>query len=694
MKKIIKRIICIVLAIAIAVVSFGSVTLASETDTLYKTMYNVNEDDVTKTAYNKEIIPNNFSVESKEVVGNEKHYLTWNNVGIDNPYDYKVEIYSIVYIKYKYSEQALTAEQLDNTEWQEMAFPVIHSVDVDASDCGTVINYSDVKAAYSNSDFIYYDKDVLRDKILMPLEKVINLVLSFMTRTQFDGFKDFNDVFYAIDNGVDGVSVANYFQVGRVKYYARYVSKHSKKQLLQPDADGYYHYYFNFVPIEYNTNYLETKDKYGNVIGRYGVYNPVTFEKYEFVSSERLYILAGINGNSDYINEEFTRQLNGSYNITLYEMTLQAGYVLYDSNGWVSDIKNKGYNIGNPKNSFGGRNIYSGKTYKGSNEDEAKALKKIDVSNITNLDQFYVDTNIPVNFEDKNKSEISDWIKNGVYSYDTVTVGKFIENDTQIINVKPSPSPTPDTSSSPDVIIVPPSSTTTPKPTPTPSRYPGTGDDYTDTNVHDDNTDMSDVVHWLKMIYNRLGKQFEQFKIINTVVEKLDDIISNQKKMIDSFSGSNDTGTDSDNNDVVKYLKKIYNVLIANMVTSAIKDVMDYVNSFVQDVGQGISDAADTVYETASNTFPLSVIFIPKLVFETLSHDPVTPNKKISFSKPANKICGVNVPEYKFEFQLDLKDFNDLAKICRNCIVIVFLFGMVNYTADVVRMINDTVGSD
>lgn len=685
MKKIIKRIICIVLAIAIAVVSFGSVTFAAET-TLYKTMFNVNQDDVTKTAFNKEIIPNNFSVESKEVVGNEKHYLTWNNVGIDNPYDYKVEIYSIVYIKYKYSEQALTAEQLDNTEWQEMAFPVIHSVDVDASDCGTVINYSDVKAAYSNSDFIYYDKDVLRDKILMPLEKVINLVLSFMTRTQFDGFKDFNDVFYAIDNGVDGVSVANYFQVGRVKYYARYVSKHSKKQLLQPDADGYYHYYFNFVPIDYNDLYLEVKDDYGHVIGRYDRFLPSSLEKYEFISRERLYLYVDINRNSDYILMEYTRQPNGSYEITSYEMLLVANYRLKSQ--FNSEIESNEYNIGQYKY-YG---IYSGKTYLGSNEDEAKSLREIDISNMTNVDQFYLDTNIPVNFEDKNKSEISDWINDGVYSYNTVTVGKFIENDTQIINVKPTPSPTPDVSSSPDVTTAPPSSS--PKPTPTPSRYPGTGDDYTDTNVHDDNSDMSDVVHWLKMIYNRLGKQLEQFQIINTVVEKLDEIISNQKKMIDSFSGSNDTGTDSDNNDVVKYLKKIYNVLIANMVTSAIKDVMDYVNSFVQDVGQGISDAADTVYETASNTFPLSVIFIPKLVFETLSHDPVTPNKKISFTKPVNKICGVNIPEYKFEFQLDLKDFNDLAKICRNCIVIVFLFGMVNYTADVVRMINDTVGSD
>lgn len=688
MKKIIKRIICIVLAIAIAVVSFGSVTLASETDTLYKTMYNVNQDDVTKTAYNREIIPNNFSVESKEVTGNEKHYLTWDNEGIDNPYDYKVEIYSVVYIKYQQCTEDMTPEQLANVEWSELALPVIHSVDVDASDCGTVINYSDVKSSYGN---LIYEST---DKTLKFLSVVANHILSCVAQTQFDGFKDLNQVLYAIDNGVDGVLIANYMRVGRVKYYARYVSKHSKKQLLQPDADGYYHYYFDFVPMEYNSNYLETKDEYGNVIGRYGCYNPGTIEKYEIVSSERLYIFAGIDGNSVYINEEFTRQQNGSYYETLYEIPLDADYMLCNEYGWVSDIKNKGYNIGNPNNAVGGRNIYSGKTYKGSTEDEAKALKKIDVSNITNLDQFYVDTNIPVNFEDKNKSEISDWINDGVYSYNTVTVGKFIENDTQIINVKPTPSLTPDVSSSPDVTTAPSSSTSTPKPTSTPSRYPGTGDDYTDTNVHDNNTDMSDVVHWLKMIYNRLGKQLEQFKIINTVVEKLDDIISNQKKMIDSFSGSNDTGTDSDNNDVVKYLKKIYNVLIANMVTSAIKDVMDYVNSFVQDVGQGISDAADTVYETASNTFPLSVIFIPKLVFETLSHDPVTPNKKISFSKPANKICGVNVPEYKFEFQLDLKDFNDLAKICRNCIVIVFLFGMVNYTADVVRMINDTVGSD
>ncbi|MCI5586365.1 MAG: hypothetical protein MR384_00530 [Lachnospiraceae bacterium] len=695
MKKIIKRIICIVLAIAITVVSFGSVTYASESVS-YSAFYNVNSSDPISTPYNFDVTLNNFKVQSKSTLGNEKHFLTWDN-SVDM-FNYKVEIFAKVYIEYKnikdedgHDNVSISKDKLENAPWSETSLPMIHCVDVDANDCLSVVDFTDIKSSYKTITEGYrnYDSDLI---------KSVTTLFDLFLPDKYEEFANnyYEEIIYCIDHE----TTASYIRFSRVKYFARYVAKTSTTQLLQPDADGYYHYYFNFVPIDPNPNSTCKEDE--KTITWSNKFNVGTHELYEFKSRKRLYLFVCCK-YIDYLE----RTANKSpWKEVRYKTCLAGSYYICDSNGGLSSNSMEGINIGNPQNSSGGRLIYGGyeslgDSKYGNPEQNAKEkiLSNFGIDNILCVppDNLYLDTNLPIKKYGKiqtseDNAALSDWLNNGVYSYDTVTVGKFIENDTQIINVKPTPSPTPDVSSSPDVTTAPPSSS--PKPTPTPSRYPGTGDDYTDTNVHDDNSDMSDVVHWLKMIYNRLGKQLEEFKIINTVVDKLDDIISNQKKMIDSFSGSDDTGTDSDNNDVVKYLKKIYNVLIANMVTSAIKDVMDYVNSFVQDVGQGISDAADTVYETASNTFPLSVIFIPKLVFETLSHDPVTPNKKISFTKPANKICGVNIPEYKFEFQLDLKDFNDLAKICRNCIVIVFLFGMVNYTADVVRMINDTVGSD
>ena len=184
MKKIIKRVIFFFLSIAITIVSFGSVVNAAEYQTPYKLMYLVNEDDVTKTPYNDDIVPNDFSVESKEITGNEKHFLTWNNDNVQNSSEYVVEIYSVVYIEYKNCVEDMTEEQLKNTEWLEMSLPVIHSVNVDASDCGTVINYSDVKSAYTNGIYQQYDEK------LKALSIIANHILSCVAGVQFDGFKD------------------------------------------------------------------------------------------------------------------------------------------------------------------------------------------------------------------------------------------------------------------------------------------------------------------------------------------------------------------------------------------------------------------------------------------------------------------------------------------------------------------------
>ena len=649
-------------------------------------MYFVNEDDVIKTPFNDEHTLNNFSVESKEITGNEKHYFTWDNSNVLNYTKYKVEVYAELFIQYKDPEVNLTKEQLDNSEWKEIALPAIHCVDVDAIDEGTVINFSDIKSTYVNNniDFSYDDK-------YATVKVIANHLLSLVTKSQFDGFKDINEMFYAIDNGVNDVVLANYFKFGRVKYYARYVSKQAIDTTLKPDADGYYHYYLNYVPFDYDPNYEEKET--ANTLERKNMYVIKSLEKYEFKTKERLVLSCNVSYSGP-VYQSFKKE-SGSWTLTNIKQCLVGYFQLRHSNG--SMVKPDEINIGF-SNSYGARYIYGRHLVESASEELNHKILLADFGlgendNIYTVspDILCLDTNIPINGYGS-KTNISDWLDNGNYTYGQVLVGKFVENDSQIIKPTPTPTntPAPDpaetkepastaTTSPTSSPTSSPASSTAPLPTEPPR--PGTDDKYTDMNDSD-----TDVVHWLKMIYNRCGKQLEQIKVINTVVEKLNDIIYNQKKMIDKLVG------DTDNNDIVKYLKKIYRILVANFVENVIDDLMSYVTDFVSNVGNTVADVADTAYSTASKTFPLSIIFIPKIVFDTVAAEPKTPYKKVSFDKPAGKIAGVNVPEVKFEFVIDLKQFNDLAAICRNCIVIVFLFGMVNYTTEIIAMINDTVG--
>ena len=694
MKNIIKRIICFILVLAITIVSFGSVVDAAEYQSLYSVMYFVNDDDVLKTPFNDEHTLNNFSVKSKEVTGNEKHYLTWDNSNVLNYTKYKVEVYAELFIQYKDPEKFLTQEQLDNSEWKEFSLPAIHCVDVDAFDCGTVINFSDIKSTYINVKEQDYSSSFQNN--MVQINKILSNLCAFIMKTQPDPLKDLNHFFYVIDNGVDGDNgqvIANYFKVGRVKYYARYVSKQAIDTQLKPDADGYYHYYLNYVPFDYDPNYEEKET--ANTLERKNMYVIKSLEKYEFKTKERLVLSCNVS-YSESIYQSFKKE-SGSWTLTNIKQCLVGYFQLGHSNG--SMVKPDEINIGF-SNSYGARYIYGRHLVESASEELNHKILLADFGlgendniNTVSPDILCLDTNIPINGYGS-KTNISDWLDNGNYTYGQVLVGKFVENDSQIIKPTPTPTntPAPDpaetkepastaTTSPTSSPTSSPASSTAPLPTDKPK--PGTDDKYTD--ISDSDTD---VVHWLKMIYNRCGKQLEQIKVINTVVEKLNDIIYNQKKMIDKLVG------DTDNNDIVKYLKKIYRILVANFVENVIDDLMSYVTDFVSNVGNTVADVADTAYSTASKTFPLSIIFIPKIVFDTVAAEPKTPYKKFSFDKPAGKIAGVNVPEVKFEFVIDLKQFNDLAALCRNCIVIVFLFGMVNYTTEIIAMINDVGGAD
>lgn len=683
---------------AITIVSLGSVVYASEYQTPYKIMYNVNEDDVIKTPFNDDTVPNDFSVESKEITGNEKHFLTWSNPEGFNYDDYKVEIYAKLYVEYKDTDgEKLSEVELENTPWRETSFPCIHCVDVDAIDGGTVVNYSDLKQSYDNVTWEHPNEDFERLRKLFA-----SLDLWIVTGDQYpDYMSDFNKMEYWLRYG----EACDYLRFGRVKYFARYVSKSSVSQELKPDEDGYYHYYYNYIPWVRNPNPTVRED--GNVTYYSDRWYKGDIVKHEFKSKNRLFIEL----NGDYFEDIKTDNSNNPLcDVYSSAWSRLCDGIKKDKYGIMSSQSNE-YDISNNfAMIYNEYTIFKNENYGWSSNVEYYRNKLCSEFNISDyhcvpVNTYSIDTNMLVvdNVYDENDEKIiRNWKDNGVYSYDIVTVGKFVENDTQI-TVKPTPtetpSATPEETKGPDVTEKPsgetaPASTPTSSPastfTPLPSssiKPNGTGNDYTDVD-NNDNSDMSDVVHWLKMIYNRCGRMLEQIKIINTVVDKMNEIIENQKNMLSGFTDN------ADNNDVVKYLKKIYHVLIANFVENVIDDIMSYVTEFVSDIGNTVADVADTAYTTASKTFPLSVIFIPKIVFDTLASSPKTPYKKVSIKKPAGTICGVDVPEIKFEFVIDLKQFNELAAICRNCIVIVFLFGMVNYTTEVIGMINDTVGGN
>lgn len=717
MKKIIKRGLCVILVIAITIVSFASVVYASEEQATYKSMFQVKykydenvADYVKNTPYNTDTIPNNFTVERKDVLGNEKHYLTWDNSGLENSYHYKVEVYCVLYMEYRTIEEdiskPITEMDLENTPWSEYPFIPIQCVDVDASDCGTVINFSDIQATLKNENTFTHDptehssdQKIQLLRLYEKLEEAFDIDLSNLGYDK--NLISYNRFYYYMSYIPDCM---RYLRFGRVKYFARYVSKFADKELLQPDADGYYHYYFDFVPVNFNPNCsIETVDRKTIIKDRY---LKGDYEIHEFKSRQRLCLYVTID-ELDFWEKIYNDLTNHD---DYLKIGLVGKYSIENKNGHISKEQMNEIDIGNLQNSHGGILINGGNEQRYENDNKEFNINNYLLSVIcTNNGVTYegnagsvlkispdvldLDTNIPIKKypsiqTSEDNAALSDWLNDGVYSYNTVTVGKFIENDTQIINVKPTPSPTPDTSSSPDVIIVPPSSTTTPKPTPTPSRYPGTGDDYTDTNEDDDNTDMSDVVHWLKMIYNRLGKQLEQFKIINTVVDKLDDIISNQKKLIKGFT---DSGTDSENYDVVRYLKKIYNLLLVDKFLDTADELYDYVFDYIAQIGEVFVSTAGSVVDTASKTFPFSVVFIPKLVLDAMSAEPVTPYKKINIKLDEKQVGNVTMPGFDFSFVIDLSQFDSVASMFRQMSVIIFLCGMVKHTVDVVILMKEGV---
>lgn len=347
-------------------------------------------------------------------------------------------------------------------------------------------------------------------------------------------------------------------------------------------------------------------------------------------------------------------------------------------------------------NSYGARHIYGRHLVESASEELNHKILLADFGlgendniNTVSPDILCLDTNIPINGYGS-KTNISDWLDNGNYTYDQVLVGKFVENDSQIIKPTPTPTNTPDPTDTPDPAktqepastssptsspTTSPDATTAPLPTEPPK--PGTDDKYTDMNDSD-----TDVVHWLKMIYNRCGKQLEQIKVINTVVEKLNDIIDNQKKLITGYSNQDDYG------DVVKYLKKIYNIIYTN---SLVDDLTDSIEDYISGVGNGVLTAASAACDTASKTFPFSIVFVPKLVLDALSAEPKTPYKQVKIKVDKKQVGNIEFPGYDFSFTIDLTEFNDVAAMFREVSIIIFLCGMVKHTVDVIALMKDGV---
>ena len=705
MKKIIKRVICFFLSIAITIVSFGSVVYASEEEPLYKSMYQVKytyrgtvADEVKNTPYNLNTNPNNFTVESKDVLGNEKHYLTWDNEGLNNSEGYKIEIYCIPYMEYRKIEEdknhPLTETELENIPWSEYPFIPIHCVDVDAVDCGTVVNFSDIQETLKKDNIFTHDPQNDPDDEYADLLEFYSFLESKFNLHYFtDKLNDYNRVYYYMSYIPDYMK---YLRFGRVKYFARYVSKSSVSQEVKPDEDGYYHYYINWIQYKNQGTRMNSDGNQEYIV------NPVEYKK-ELVSEYPLMIM--------------NLGLYEDYRVLVYDNDYVYKMQLYRS--WRFRIETiRGDNF-----CFPGTNSpelfvatdtleceVKGKTSKMENYVNFPDTYTISNYEKWNNSDVKIDTNIPIfdrahsNKEDYNNyvkttdlyKSFQTYLSDGIYFSKVVKVGKFVENDTQI-TVKPTPtetpSATPEETKGPDVTEKPvgesttaPAATPTSSPTSTSASLPsssikpnGTGNDYTDVD-NNDNSDMSDIVHWLKMIYNRCGKMLEQIKIINTVVDKLNEIIANQKKAMNSYTN------ESDYNDVVKYLKKIYHLLYVN---SMIDDLTDSIDDYIEDIGDGVIDAATSACDVASNTFPFSIVFVPKLVLDALSADPKTPYKEVTIKVEEKKVGEIEFPGFDFSFTVDLSEFDDVASMFREMSIIIFLCGMVKHTVDVVALMKD-----
>ena len=695
-------------------------------------IYDVSSDteDLTETPSNFDGSPVDFTASEREnSVSGTIHDLTWSNPDSLDPADYYVEVYCVPYLKYfnssNWNISSDELSKLDDSAWREIALPAVHCTDVDASDTGAVVNFTDVWESLDSIPVGNASAWVSRVAVSDVLDMIISMIGDNygLGDPHSSDFSQYFAVFrYALSNG----ETANYIKYSRVKYYARYVSKEES----YPDTPFKNNYSMNFY-----CNLAGFKP-YGGFDGRvtWPKTEDLTFYHYDVEPGsdyKGAFIVLGASfvktaydrNNKLYLTYQKGRvSLEGQLfrfkcDSSLSTDSFKIGYIgnvffltnmtaqrTYDTDDFGKNDYYTYYGVPDPiysdlEDAWGDKDqltadLYDVLTVGGQELDEASALR---------LKKFIgIDTDIPIFFNSKGSypgdDRIISWIQSDHFvSYvPHMEYGPFVQNDTTISHVpdtSPSSSPDPqeadvDPNDNFPVITFPPMPSDSPAETSSPDSTAspdGTGSGHC--------CDHKDVIKWLKTIYQGNEATFKQVSVIRKAVEKmykridsgLDSIVSVLDQILDKIPVVGNIQTD--NTDVVDWLKKIHTLLLMQLGLDVVDSVLDKVQSIISDKLSGIAGQVESISQTAETVFPFSIIFIPREVFALLAVKPVTPYKEIKIKTTDFDVGKLKGGGMDFSFTLDLADYDDVAKIVRVCETIIFLFALIPYTIGVIDMI-------
>lgn len=128
--------------------------------------------------------------------------------------------------------------------------------------------------------------------------------------------------------------------------------------------------------------------------------------------------------------------------------------------------------------------------------------------------------------------------------------------------------------------------------------------------------------------------------------------------------------------DILYYVKKIYKLLKAWFIFDAIDTIWNEIKEIVKDeIDEKVKVATQTA-DIAASKFPFCVVAIPITVLNAIATDPVTPGEEkttipIKFEK--TKIGNIDFKGFEYKLKLDFKPFDNIAKVTRACIYLLFL---------------------
>jgi hypothetical protein len=148
-----------------------------------------------------------------------------------------------------------------------------------------------------------------------------------------------------------------------------------------------------------------------------------------------------------------------------------------------------------------------------------------------------------------------------------------------------------------------------------------------------------------------------------------------------------DTGTSDNSTDIVHWLKKIYNRLGVILGLMILEDVVDFTKDFVNNTADEVLTVTKAVTAEAENKFPFCMIYVFRDVFEVLAAEPETPVFPLEFNIPSTKYGDLDIKGFKYALDIDFSTWDETVAMIRNLEVLLFLVALGGYTFKIVIML-------